>query len=94
MDKASKLIDSITGLITALVDLFGTGGTIAMIIITALAVLGWKLYVNSRKDAAFKKLIEEKDRTIERMKDEVKLYRISFFKKEGWSDAEIEKFVK
>lgn len=94
MENAAKLIEAITQLIVALVNLFGVGGTILIIIACAVGTLLWRLYLNKRKDSANEKLIKEKDNTIARMKEEIKMYRIEHFKNKGWSEEEIEKYVK
>lgn len=94
MDKATKLINAITNLISTLVEAFGAKGCIIILAITAIATVIWKIYIHRRKDAAYKALIAEKDRTISRMQDENKVYRIAELKQRGWSDADIKKYIK
>ena len=94
MADTSQVIDSVNHLLTTLVALLGKGWTIFFIFAIPVGTYFWKRYNNNQKDAVFKKLIQEKDDTISRMKDEVKIYRIHIFKERGWSEDEIDKYIK
>jgi len=93
MEDAGKTITAINSLITTLVSIFGIGWTLIIIFATAVGTYFWKWYNNKRKQRYMDKLIEEKDKTIERMADEIRLMRIDFFKRNGWTDDDIDKYV-
>jgi len=93
-ENTSNVIDSASNLINTLVHSIGKGWTIVLIFVIPIGTYFWKRYNNNRKDAAFKALIKEKDDTIERMKEEVKMYRINLFKDKGWTDEGIDKYIK
>ena len=50
--------------------------------------------MNYRKDKEVRMVFTEKDNTISRMKDEIRMYRVHIFKGSGWSEEEIDKHVK
>ena len=94
MDDISKNIDAVSNLINSLVSQLGRAWTVFFMFATPIGAFLWQLFNTHRKDAIFNKLIAEKDTTISRMKDEIKLYRIDIFKQRGWSDEQIDKHVK
>lgn len=55
---------------------------------------GWKIYNLRRKDREVNLALKEKDRTIQRLAEQERNFRILFFKeKGGWTDEQIKQFV-
>jgi hypothetical protein len=55
--------------------------------------LFYRLYNDWRKDKEINALLKEKDRTIQRLAEENRLYRIKELKSQGFSEDYIEKFI-
>ena len=80
MEDLPKIIDAVINLIHTLVTLLGVRWTLFFSFAIPIGTFLWKKYNNNRKDAVFNLLIKEKDDTIARMREEVKVYRVHFFK--------------
>lgn len=93
MDDAAKIIDSLNNLIATLVDAFGVYFTIFLIVAIPIAVFQWKRYNAKQKDKIYDKLIAEKDETIKRMSEELRLYRSALLKDKGWTNEEIDRYI-
>lgn len=93
MEDAAKLIEAITNLVQVLLDAFGIWGTLLLILVTTIICFIWRVYQNRRRDRKADLLIKEKDRTIQRMRDENKLLRIVELKRLGWTDQDIQTYV-
>lgn len=91
---AAAIIDAIVRLLDVLIRNFGQVGTLIIALaIVALASL-WRVYNDRRKDKEVNAVIAEKDKTIQRLAEQERNYRILFFKeKAGWTDEEIDRFV-
>jgi hypothetical protein len=88
------VLDALNNFIQILIANYGRWGTIGIFVAIALASTGWRIYQYRRKDKEVNLALKEKDRTIQRLAEQERNYRILFFKEKcGWTDDEIEKFV-
>lgn len=93
-DDLPGVIDAIKDLLEVLIAHYGAGGTLAIFAVVVLALFGWKVYNNYRKDKEVNLALQEKDRTIQRLAEAERNFRILFFKeKAGWTDEQVERFV-
>jgi len=86
-------INAIEHLITTVVNAFGPGKTILLMIAIAVAVFVWRVYNNYRKDKEINKAIQALEQSVQRCAAEAREWRIVFLKKDGWSDTEIDRFI-
>lgn len=94
LSDGADVINAVNNLVQALVNIFGAWGTIgiaaALIAITAI----WKIWNIRRKDREVNLALKEKDRTIQRLAEQERNFRILFFmEKCGWSEERIQQFV-
>jgi len=82
-----EMVDSVSKFLIS-IGYWKSLGIFAIIIILFTAR---RLYSDRRKDKEVNLLIEEKERTIQRLAKEAREYKILYFKKvENWSDEDIE----
>ncbi len=93
-EDIASVIEAINKLIATLINAFGAPFTIFLIFAVPIVTYLWKRYNSSKKEKVYDKLIDEKDETIKRMKEEVKMYRIHFFKENGWTEEDVDKYIK
>lgn len=88
------VLDALNNFIQTLIANYGRWGTIAIFAVITLASAGWRIYQQRRKDKEVNLALKEKDRTIQRLAEMERNFRILFLKeKGGWTDEQIEKFV-
>lgn len=90
----SEIIKEIKGLIELLINKFGTWGFIGIFGIIIVLVMAWKWYNIYRKDQEEKSALNEKERSIQRLAQENREYKIIILKEKfKWSDEQIEKYI-
>lgn len=88
------IIEAFRKLLEVLIANYGIWGTLGIFAFVILAFFGWKLYNNYRKDKEVNLALQEKDRTIQRLAEQERNFRILFFKeKAGWTDEQVDRFV-
>jgi hypothetical protein len=88
------VLDALNNFIQTLIANYGRWGTIGIFLGIALLSAGWRIYQQRRKDKEVNLALKEKNRTIQRLAEQERNFRILFFKEKcGWTDDEIEKFV-
>ena len=93
MEDVSNVINAIANLFNVLVENFGSAGSVIILFILVVAFYSYRLYIDKRKDKYIQALLKEKDRTIQRIAEQERNYRVLFLKEKGMSDDEIERFV-
>jgi len=89
-----EFLRAIEGLLQILLSSFGPWGTIVLITLAVLASFGFRVYNDRRRDKEIDALIEEKDRTIQRLADSERMYRALFLRQQtDWTDDQIERFI-
>lgn len=90
----SEIIKAITHLVEVLVANFGAGGTIGIFVFLLLVGFIWRRYNDWQRDKNTNELIAEKDRTIQRLAEEARNFKILHFKEQlGWTDEQITLFI-
>lgn len=90
----AEVINALNNLVKSLVAVFGAWGTIGLIAVILVITGGWKIWNIKRKDREIDLVLEEKDRTIQRLAEQERNYRILFFKEKfGWTDEQVLQFV-
>jgi hypothetical protein len=90
----ADVINALNNLVKSLVAIFGAWGTIGIAAGVLIVTGGWKIYNIRRKDREVNLALKEKDRTIQRLAEQERNFRILFFKeKAGWTDEQIQQFV-
>lgn len=89
-----QIIDALSRLVQVLIDSFGKIPTIVGILLFLAVAIAWRVYSDKRRDKMIDALIAEKDRTIQRLAESERQFRVHFFKEQaGWSDDEVNLFV-
>jgi hypothetical protein len=90
----TEFLDALRNLIQSLVNIFGTWGTIGIIVGLVVISGGWKIYNIWRKDKEVNLALQEKDRTIQRLAEQERNLRVLFFKEKcGWTDEQVDRFI-
>lgn len=93
-EELPDILRTVNQLLELLISHFGPWGTIVIIFGVLLLAVGLRLYNDWRKDKEIEALIEEKDRTIQRLAESERTYRALFLKdKAGWTDEQVERFI-
>ena len=93
-EHAADVLNAFSHLIEVFVASFGRIGTVLMFVGMLLVAVAWRLYNDRRKDKEINAAVLEKNRTIRRLAEQERNYRILFFKdKAGWTDEEVERFI-
>lgn len=88
------VLEALESLLQVLLSNFGPWGTIALIVFAVLASFALRVYNDRRSDKEIDALIEEKDRTIQRLADSERMYRALFLRQQtDWTDDQIERFI-
>lgn len=94
MDASPEFFDSLTKFLEFLIARYGNWGTVGIGAALLLVGILWRLYNDYRKDKETNAVVAEKDRTIQRLAEQERNYRILFLKeKAGWTDEQIRLFV-
>jgi hypothetical protein len=73
---------------------YGSNVTLAIILGAPAVFVAIQVWREWRKEADVKLALQEKDRTIDRLASENRMYRVTLFKdKLGWTDEQIERFL-
>lgn len=93
-EELPDVLQTVNQLLELLISHFGPWGTIVIVFGALLLAVGLRLYNDWRKDKEVKALIDEKDRTIQRLAESERTYRALFLKeKAGWTDEQVERFI-
>jgi uncharacterized membrane protein YccC len=71
-------LQSARELLTLLLDRFGAGGTIALVVVVLLALFAWRRYSDWRTDRMIDRALAEKERTIQRLANQERTWRRFF----------------
>jgi hypothetical protein len=94
LSGSAEIINALNNLVQALVNNFGAWGTIGIAVALVVITGVWKIYNIRRKDRETNLALKEKDRTIQRLAEQERNYRILFFKEKcGWTDEQVLLFV-
>lgn len=94
ISDGADIINALNNLVQVLINNFGAWGTIGIAAAAIAITGGWKVYNIRRKDKEVHLALKEKDRTIQRLAEQERNYRIMFFmEKCGWTSEQIEQFV-
>ena len=92
MENLDKILQGISGLINALVANFGAWGTVGVAVLVYLAFFFWRHYTDKRKDKEAESVLADKEKTVQRLANEVRMWRIVYFKEvHKWTDDQVEK---
>lgn len=90
----AEFLDALDKLVHSLVNIFGPWVTLGIVAVVVAITGGWKIWNIKRKDREVNLALKEKDKTIQRLAEQERNYRILFFKEKcGWSDEQIQQFV-
>ena len=87
------IIKAFTELLKVLIGTFGPLGTAIFLVIFLILSIAWRLYNDRRKDKEISEALKEKDRAIQRLAEDNRVYRIKDLMSQGWTEDQIEKFV-
>jgi hypothetical protein len=94
LNDGADVINALNNLVNSLVALFGAKVTIGIVVVIVGLTTWWKIWNIKRKDKDVDLALKEKDRTIQRLAEQERNYRILFFKEKcGWTDEQIQQFV-
>lgn len=91
---SDEILKAITKLVELLLSNYGPWGT--LLIFAAFIALGvaYFIYNEHRKEIKTEMLLREKDKTIQRLNEEARLYRTLFFKENlGYTDEQVERLI-
>lgn len=93
-EDAPDLIKALTRLLEVMVSSFGALGTIGIFVFLLLVAFLWRRYNDWQKDKTTDALLAEKERTIQRLAEESRNFKILFLKHQlGWTDEQINLFI-
>lgn len=94
LNNGAEIINAANNFVQVLINSFGAGGTIGIAAAVVVITGGWRIYNNRRKDKEVNLALKEKDRTIQRLAEQERNFRILFFmEKCGWTEERIQQFV-
>lgn len=94
VDEASKWFDFLKPAIEWGVHVLGPGWFVALLVAMMAGSGLTRWLANRRLDKGFQAALDEKERTIQRLADEVRGYRVALFKRDlGWTDEEVTKYL-
>lgn len=76
-------IDALVRLLDLLFRELGADRTMRWLVIAFAGAAAWRFYQNWRQDRYFRKALDEKERTIERLAGQERQWRIYFMNKQG-----------
>jgi hypothetical protein len=90
----AEFLDALDKLVHSLVGIFGPWVTLGLVAAVIAITGAWKIWNIKRKDNEVNLALKEKDKTIQRLAEQERNFRILFFmEKCGWSDEQIQQFV-
>jgi hypothetical protein len=93
-DSVPQIIDAINRLIQTCVQNFGVRGTVLLLIGVTAAFVAFRLYSEWRKDKKTDTALKEKERSIQRLAEESRMWRFLFLKeKMGLTEEEAKRLV-
>jgi hypothetical protein len=94
LDIGAEILKELTRLVEVLFTHLGPWGTIGVFVGLTIISSAWKLSTIRRKDREVNLVIQEKERTIERLTEDLRYYRAVIFKEKfGWTDEQIDRLV-
>lgn len=88
------IFDALRELVVVLLNRFGIWGTLAIFSVFTLGSMAWRVYSDRRKDRYIRELIQEKERTIQSLTEELRYYRALIFKEKfSWTDEQVNKYI-
>jgi sensor domain CHASE-containing protein len=89
-----RTLQSLTQLIDTLIESYEPWGTVGIFLGVVVISGLWKWYNDSRSDKRVEQLLQEKDKTIQRLAEQERNMRILFLQRMGGlSDEQIDAFV-
>lgn len=89
-----KLIDSVRNLLETLIKGLGPDIFLALVVIICIFSFGWKWYSDYLKRKETNEALQEKERTIQRLTNEIRTWRSAILKEKfDWSDEQIKNFL-
>lgn len=89
-----KTLHSAYPIIALLLDKFGAWGSVGLLVILYLMAFGWKKYNEIQRDKEIKAALAEKEKSVQILANEVRMWRIAELKeKRNWTDEQIERFL-
>lgn len=93
-EEIPPILEAVNHLLEQLFSSLGPWPTLFLLVFLALLTFGFRVYQDWRKEQEVDQRIKDKDRTIQRMAAELRMYRAAYFSDvEGWSDEKIERFI-
>lgn len=90
----SDTITACTKLFESIINKYGPLNTVLIGIGIIVVLFLFRLYTDYRKDKERDKIIEEKERTVQRLAQEAREWRIVILKeKYKWTDEQVERFI-
>lgn len=90
----SDTINAFTKLFETIINKYGQVNTVLIAIGIALVLFLYRLYTDYRKDKERDRVIEEKERTVQRLAQEAREWRIVILKeKYKWTDEQVDRFI-
>ena len=88
------ILNALNGILNTLLNNYGPGGTLAILILVIAVSVGWRLFIDWRRERKIDRALAEKEETIQRQAGEIRMYRALFLKeKAGWDDEMINRFI-
>lgn len=88
-----EVIKAISALLQLLINAFGPLGSLGIVALAYVAVVGGRIYNDLRKDKEVNMVVAEKERTIQRMANIERDLRVQLLKERGWPSGDIERLV-
>ncbi len=91
---SGEILTGIKEILALIIANYGPNGTIGLIIL--IYILFWikKLYDDHKKKIEVNEVIAEKERTVQRLANEVRMWRtLELKEKRHWTDEQIERFL-
>ncbi len=88
------MLDAIRKILEIVFNTFGSSGTIFFVILIFFLCFGWRKYNDSRKDKDTNTALAEKERTIQRLSNEVRFWKeVYLSENKGWPPEKIERLL-
>lgn len=89
-----KVIAALTELLRLILTTFGPWGTVGLAILIYVGFLGLKYYNDRRKDTEVHLALAEKEKAVQRVSNDLRLYKILELKeKHGFTDDQVDRFL-
>ena len=89
-----KTLQSAYPILKLLLTTFGPYGSVFVMVLIYLMFFGWRKYNEYQRDKEIQAALAEKEKSVQRLANEVRMWRIAELKeKRNWTDEEIERFL-